>query len=344
MQAAGLNEYTLPSACVAPAYLVTARSYLIDRFIPDCEVIALPMKTVAGGVLTYGRCVLPEAPDERGRLDRLIRPRKHRPAPEAAVIDLRRNFPQNWAHFLNNHLPILFHIADSMDIALSEMLALVPGRTPGYIKAAASCFGVRTMQTDDIFAGEGIVYNLRPWTAVRPVRAEWIQHASAVQEVLKQIDAMASRGPTRVFLSRRKTRTLENEDEVADWLGARGFTKVYPEDLDPPSQIKLFRNAEVIVAVHGAGLAPLLYAQPGGRLRNLVEILPCGHMTDVYRLMAGQVGCAWIGVRGRLKPKYIIGAYNFRNPFSTFSLDSFSVDVTALDQAFALAEISYSWI
>jgi capsular polysaccharide biosynthesis protein len=158
-----------------------------------------------------------------------------------------------------------------------------------------------------------------------------------VARVLAGLDAQNGALPSRIFLSRRDTRVLENEAEVADWLGARGFTKLYPEDFSAADQLRLFRQAEVIVAVHGAGLAPLLYASVSDRPRHLVELLPCGHMTDVYRVMAHQTGWSWAGVRGRLKPEYVKPAYAFHAEFKQFSLDSFEVDIRALDEAFALA-------
>ena len=56
-------------------------------------------------------------------------------------------------------------------------------------------------------------------------------------------------------------------------------------------------------------------------------------MTDVYRGMSQQVGCAWIGVRGRIKPEYIRPAYVLDTPFTRYSLDNFEVDPASLDLA-----------
>ena len=148
--------------------------------------------------------------------------------------------------------------------------------------------------------------------------------------------------PRRVFLSRKDTRVPSNAAEVEGFLGARGFKTVYPEDLSASDQMHLFAGAEEMVAVHGAGLAPLLYCGAGAGLeggpRRLIEVLPCGHITDVYRVIADRVGCAWIGVRGRLKPEYIRPAYDIGAGFSKFSLDSFEIDIAALEEAFALSD------
>lgn len=339
MASISLTEELIPPYRTAPARMVTARSYLIDRYAPDCEIIALPEKEVAGGSFCFGRGPLPITSDPRNRLTRLMGPRDKIRVPEANVIDLRRNFPQNWAHFLNNHLPIVFHVINEMGLEIRDILALIPAQTPKYILAAAELFGLRVMPTDALVEGEGLRFEPRPWAAVRPARAGWVSGES-VRAVIAEIDEDSHVGPGRVFLSRRDTRVIENEAEIAAWLGARGFVTIYPEDLDAAGQIRLFRQADVMVAVHGAGLAPLLYAQPGGRLRQLVEILPCGHMTDVYRVMADQLGIDWIGVRGRLKPEYVQKAYDLGAPFTAYSLDSFEVDLHAVELAFELAGIA----
>jgi capsular polysaccharide biosynthesis protein len=125
--------------------------------------------------------------------------------------------------------------------------------------------------------------------------------------------------------------------EVEACLAPHDYTTIHAEDLSPADQMRLFREAEAMVAVHGAALAPLLYVPPGGRLRQLVEILPVGHMTDVYRVMAEQVGVGWTGVRGRIKPKHVEPAYRIGTPFKRFSLDSFEVDIVALERALDFA-------
>ena len=322
-----------------PARIVTAPSYLIDRFVPDCEIIALPEKTVQGGEIRHGQGAVSPGPDPRGRLARLRGARPRETVAGGAVFDFRHHTPQNWAHFLINHLPVFFHVADARDIDWARAEIVLPANTPGYIRTAADLFGLRTRTTDAVLEGTGITIEVTPWTALRSARADWVR-APRVTARLEALDAARKAGPlpARVFLSRRKTRALSNEAEVAAWLAARGFETIYPEDLDAATQMRLFRDAETIVAIHGAGLAPLLYRPEGGRLRHLVELMPCGHMTDVYRVMADQVGCGWIGVRGRIKPGYVRPAYALGTPFGKFSLDAFEIDLTSLDRAFALIE------
>lgn len=336
-----MQEQIIAPYRIDPAWMITASSFLADRIIPDCERIHLPAREVHGGILSYGRGPLPPAPAPERRFATL-RPWRRDPetlaAPHEDVFDLRRNTPSNWAHFLNNHLPIFFTVCDRLAIAPSEALLVLPEQTPDYILGMTTLLGLKTLTTDAQIDGNGVLYDATPWTGIRPLRHTWVD-TPTVNDALARLDGVQDT-PSRVFLSRRGTRAPTNEDEVMERLRAKGFSKIYPEDLSPAQQIQLFRQAETMVAVHGAGLAPLLYTRHGGRLRHLVEILHAGHMTDVYRVMAHQVDVQWIGVRGRLKPQYIKEAYDIGSTYTAHSLDNFEIDLSALETAFDMAGIT----
>jgi capsular polysaccharide biosynthesis protein len=81
--------------------------------------------------------------------------------------------------------------------------------------------------------------------------------------------------PRRIFISRRKTgtRTLANETHVEQLLHAHGFETHSMEDYPLAKQARLVREAEIVVATHGAGLANLVFARPG---TQVIEIVPAG--------------------------------------------------------------------
>ncbi len=81
--------------------------------------------------------------------------------------------------------------------------------------------------------------------------------------------------PRRVFISRRNcgTRTLANEDQVEQLLRFHGFETHLMEQYSLAQQARLVREAETIVATHGAGLANLVFARPNTRV---IEIAPAG--------------------------------------------------------------------
>lgn len=332
-------EITIPPRLVPGGTLVTAQSYLIDRIAPDCEIIHLPPTELQGGVLRLKRGAVDSAPAKRRRRLRL-----GNVAPEAApagrqIIDLRHHDPLNWAHFLNNHLPLVFHTSDVLGLDWADLLLVMPEDTPGYIHAAAALFGFELWCTDAPVRGEGLTIEVTPWTGVRPARMGWAQ-SPRVQAALAGALAAAPKTdlPKKVFLSRKDTRTLANEAEIETVLVEQGYTKVYAEDFSAIDQIRLFLQADDIVAVHGAGQAPFLYCTEDARPRRMIELLPCGHMTNVYRAMAAELGTEWIGVRGRLKPEYVKPAYQLAEKFRAFSLDEFEVDPVSLERAMGMLD------
>lgn len=84
--------------------------------------------------------------------------------------------------------------------------------------------------------------------------------------------AAGRRGHRRIFISRAAatTRRMLNEPEVIRYLEGRGFEAVTLETLPVADQIRMFAEAEVIVAPHGSGLANMIYASRP----RIIELLP----------------------------------------------------------------------
>lgn len=86
-------------------------------------------------------------------------------------------------------------------------------------------------------------------------------------------DSSASELPGRIYITRKAAshRKLANEGELRKFLSSRGFVTYSFERIDFAEQVRLISQAEVIVAVHGAALANLIFAKPG---TSVVEICP----------------------------------------------------------------------
>jgi capsular polysaccharide biosynthesis protein len=101
--------------------------------------------------------------------------------------------------------------------------------------------------------------------------------------------------PRRIFVSRlaSRHRRLRNEREVQAVASARGFAVVQPETMPVADQIRLFRGAEVVLGVFGAGLTNAAFMRPGG---TLLEIAPSRRATPpvvhnaIFSSLAGSVG------------------------------------------------------
>jgi len=83
-----------------------------------------------------------------------------------------------------------------------------------------------------------------------------------------------SRGPRnqRLLVARKgSSRKFKNLEQVEAALSIYGFKTVYLEGMSSLDQILLFQSAEFIVGVHGAGLANLLFCEPGTKV---IELMP----------------------------------------------------------------------
>lgn len=75
----------------------------------------------------------------------------------------------------------------------------------------------------------------------------------------------------KIYLTRERARRRRVVNEAELWAGleARGFVKVALEELGWAEQIAVCREARVVVAPHGAGLANLVFCAPGTRVAEL---------------------------------------------------------------------------
>lgn len=106
----------------------------------------------------------------------------------------------------------------------------------------------------------------------------------------------------RIYIRRSGTRRILNEDSLIELLTKYHFTIVDLENLSVFEQIHHFANAEVIVGTHGAGLANLVFCNPGTKV---LEIFPPLYVYCFYWLLSSY---------GNLDYHYFIGDYGDRDP------------------------------
>jgi len=97
--------------------------------------------------------------------------------------------------------------------------------------------------------------------------------------------------PTRrIYVSRARAgqRRIVNEAEVSSRLGQRGFEIVRLEDLRFIDQIRLFNEANCVIAPHGAGLSNLFFSQAG---IGVYEIMPSRRVPPhIFHVITSQIG------------------------------------------------------
>jgi hypothetical protein len=93
----------------------------------------------------------------------------------------------------------------------------------------------------------------------------------------------------RLFISREDAfnRTIYGERELGELLTAQfGFHKVILSTLSLQEQIEAFRNAEIVVCCHGAGLTNIAFCEPGTKV---VEIFNLMYGNPAYAMVAHEL-------------------------------------------------------
>jgi hypothetical protein len=321
--------------------LFGAKSYFMDRFTPAVEEIRLPAFELHSGQikLRFTDKVTVSSSQDVSPLRRGLANLKTGLQPqfieEQILVDFRCHSPANWAHALHSHIPLAFLIQQELKDIFQDHspLFILSKQIPTYIRQLYQFWGLQIITTDGDIRGKFVEFEITPFQCLRSAAPNLIQQLIAKTPAYQELLQHPEQLPEKVFLSRRDTRKLTNEAMVEECLASHGFQKLYPENLTVPQQLALFIHATDMVAVHGAGMGPLLYRSPGRSPLRLVEILSPGHMTKFYRGVAHQIGARWVGVRGRLEAKQIQAAYDFNQPFLTYSLDDFYVDLDSLELA-----------
>jgi hypothetical protein len=131
----------------------------------------------------------------------------------------------------------------------------------------------------------------------------------------------------RICISRRdasKKRGIKAEEAFTERIQSYGFKTITLTGMKFSEQVDLFRNAEVVLAPHGAGLANIVFCAPGARC---LELFSPTYVSDLYAVLSQAVGVRYyylVGTReGQWKEKR--------------SNEELELDLTELDELFELA-------
>lgn len=96
---------------------------------------------------------------------------------------------------------------------------------------------------------------------VSPTACHWLR-----QRILSNLNENTSKKVSfspRILISRsqKNGRHIINENEVLEALKPLGFVSYKMEDISFSDQVRLFANAEIVIAPHGAGLANIIFSK-----------------------------------------------------------------------------------
>lgn len=174
---------------------------------------------------------------------------------------------------------------------------LVPaGLTPVHLEAIRCVKALHGIPLQPVRRGESLRVRslVLPWNVASGSGV----NPAAVAFLRSLMPARTGGGQRRIYIDRRKssTRRLMNEEELIKDLRRVDIEPVQLEGLSLRDQANLLREANLVVAPHGAGLANIAWAVSGTRV---IELMPSGVMNWCYRHLAAASGHDYDCVLGR---------------------------------------------
>jgi capsular polysaccharide biosynthesis protein len=153
---------------------------------------------------------------------------------------------------------------------------------------------VRTIAANETLLVETLVFPLSVCgeSAYHPCLLDFFARISA------NVSAAPARLPRRVYIDHRENfvRPLRNEAALIAGLAELGFVPVRLEQLSLADQVRLFRQADVIVSPHGSALTNLGFCRPGCLV---VECLMDAYVDWSFRNLAALADLRYDCVVGR---------------------------------------------
>jgi capsular polysaccharide biosynthesis protein len=232
----------------------------------------------------------------------------------------------NYCHWLTDVLPRL-HMLRTQQFHSAKLYVAASTR---FQRETLSVLGVadQVVNCHEYTAASGARL-IVPFHEVKP-RCEYPAWVPAfLRNAFLPIAAEAPRNgrPNRLYISRADVdwRRVVNEGEVMELLEPLGFKKILPGQLSFMDQVRLFANAEAIVAPHGAALTNLVFAPRGA---VVVEFQPW-KLQDIFFRLSRSVGLDYYYLKSSTGPS---------EPIS--NRQQIHVDLDRLRQTLSLALLS----
>lgn len=347
----GIESYDLPESLTFAHSTRTADSW---QALPECIVqramrvgeASLRVSIVTGSTADLG--------DSRRQTRNPVKRMKRTQTIDRHgdyFFDTRYEIDTNVGHYIVDTIPKMIVARNALSLREGreiELHAVLKEGSSSMSVEAFRAFGIPTLATEAKILGHLVkVVETRPETfmAGRLLHSDAPLMAGCLPRLYSDFRAsLVAEGvstPDKIYISRRDSRTVENETEVVRMLEARGFRKYVFEsgELSLIDQWRVVAGASQIVAIHGAGLTPLilnargLAREPGDRSGlRIVELYGAGYFVDFNRRLAALVNAHWCGVRGRITPE-IIRDLDDRGGGRIHQSSSFRVDLEALELA-----------
>ena len=206
-------------------------------------------------------------------------------------IVIKSNFG-GYFHYLLEILPFMVDLMERYDVCVYIERDL--DERNKFIRQSLNLLNIRTnTYINDTFLA-GIKRDLCDFTSDVQIPyyypnlgAALLLRGSVFKQIKRDNSTLHSPHRKRIFLARKSTesagRVVANQEQLMDVLGARGFEMIYAECYDFEQQVAIFQEAEIVIGLHGAGLANMVFSRPGS---IIVEIMPLEEFKWHFAMLA----------------------------------------------------------
>jgi hypothetical protein len=187
----------------------------------------------------------------------------------------------NWYHFILDYLPRLLAVAECGLLECGWSVGLGHGKADLFAPVLET-LGIG--KASILWLAEDRAHFFPRALYISNFNLEAVPHPHALallrQFLQPKLPAPESGGAKRLFVSRAGIgrRRLLNEAALEAGLAERGFSIIHPEKLSLAEQAALFRDAELVVGVHGSALTNLVW---------------CRDLKAVLELASSPSGISW---------------------------------------------------
>jgi Glycosyltransferase 61 len=307
---------------IAPSKIFTYPTRLADAWTPRVMEISMPGQQLerAAIEITVRQGLTQPISSKTRNIFHGIATKKSAPIQmdDEYIYDSRYDPSANIAHILSNVAATLLAIKETFP----KVTVILRENASNMAKNAYKTLGYPVVLTDQQVSGKILSTSV----AISKDTYEGLYNSIFGNFAF---EGLKKDTPERVFISRKGTRCLLNENEVEQTLQDYGFQKFYFEDIPISEQWSVTKNAKVLVGLHGAALCSLVL---NNNAVKVVELFHPGYVVDMYRYMTNDIGGTWCGVTGQI-PDTLIKELDVKQQPRSFATSSTKIDINSLQMA-----------
>lgn len=189
---------------------------------------------------------------------------------------------QNYYHWTLECLPKLLGIETYYEQTGESPIILLPPDPSSWMRESLELVSADWVELANLQSGTTYVSQFVAPSYPSPSRIECFWLRDRAQNAVDITEQKENGYPSQIYVTRRNAnvRRIKNEQEVLEVLSEFNIVPYALETLSVTEQIRLFANAEFVIAPHGAGLANLIYSTSPA----VLELFGHKEKTTFYRL------------------------------------------------------------